>query len=69
MKNKNIIKMYLYGFSSNLYFERSISIIYFLYLGWSLLQISIMQALLNIVMAVTELPTGVLSDKFGKKRL
>lgn len=69
MMNKNIIKMYAYAFTSNLYFERSISIIYFLSLGWSLLQIGVIQSILNIVMALSEMPTGALGDRIGKKSL
>lgn len=70
MKNdKNINKMFVYIFWGSLFFERSIWMIYLTSSGLSLLQISLLQVLLNIAMFVFEVPSGVLADKFSKKKV
>lgn len=66
-KNENIHKLFKYSGCSNLFFERSIFIIYLAYKGLSISEIAIFQAVINIAMVISEVPTGIFADKFGKK--
>lgn len=64
---KNIKLMYGIGFLGNLFFERGIWILYLNYIGLGLGQIGILQSVLNLSMFLFEVPSGILSDKIGKK--
>ncbi|MFF2908942.1 MFS transporter [Paenibacillus sp. NPDC057934] len=67
MKNN---KNYLYaaGFFGNFFFERGIWILYLQSISYSMFQIGILQAVLNFTMFVSEIPTGVISDRVGRKK-
>lgn len=66
--NPNIAKLLTYSMFSNLFFERSIFIIYLGYKGYSIAQIAIWQGLVNLAMTVGEIPTGLIADHIGKKK-
>ena len=66
--SKDIIRLFIYSFFSNLYLERNIFVIFLLYKGLSLAQIMIGQMVINISMTVSEIPTGLISDFIGKKK-
>ncbi|MFF2797567.1 MFS transporter [Lysinibacillus xylanilyticus] len=65
---KNRFYFYLSGFFGNFYFERGIWILYLLHLKFSLYEIGILQAILNITMTVFELPSGIISDYLRRKK-
>ncbi|CAN7687902.1 MFS transporter [Peribacillus frigoritolerans] len=65
--DKNVMKLYFIGFFGNNFFDRAIWMIYFTHLGFSLLQIAILQAILNATQFLSEIPTGLISDKYGRK--
>ena len=64
---RNLSKYYFYGLFSHLFFERGIFIIYLGYKGLSISQISLFQGIINAAMMVTEIPTGIIADRIGKK--
>lgn len=68
MLNSNINKMYAYIFWGSLLFDRSLWMIYLTQGGMTLLQVSILQSMLNIAMFLFEFPSGIIADKFGKKK-
>ncbi|RXD25484.1 MFS transporter, partial [Acinetobacter baumannii] len=43
-------------------------VIYLLSIGFNMFEVSILQAILNITMFLTEIPTGYISDKLGRKK-
>lgn len=64
---KNILKLYLINFFSNLTFS---SVTWFIYLGrngLSLFAITVLQSILNLGMLLFEVPTGIYADKNGRK--
>lgn len=65
MKCKNNI--YIYGFWATLFFERSVWINYLKYNHYSIVEIGFLQTLLTLTMFLSELPSGLLTDKFGAK--
>lgn len=65
MRNKRIL--YAVGLFGNGYFERAIFMLYLLSINFTLLQVGILQALLNLTMFLAEIPTGIMSDKIGRK--
>ena len=65
---KNNKKLLIIGFFGNLFFERGIWVIYLLSIGFNMFEVSILQAILNITMFLTEIPTGYISDKLGRKK-
>jgi len=68
IKNKrNVVKLYFIGFFGNNFFDRAIWMVYFTHLGFSLLQIAVLQAILNATQFLSEIPTGLISDKYGRK--
>lgn len=60
-------RYYAYTFFSNLFFERSIFLLYLLYKGFSIGEVAIFQAVTNLTMLLFEVVTGVIADKIGKK--
>ena len=64
MKCKNNI--YIYGFWATLFFERSVWINYLKYNHYSIVEIGFLQTLLTFL---SELPSGLLTDKFGAKKI
>lgn len=67
MKISNLKKIMVFGFLGNFFFERSIWMIFLQAKGLSMYEISILQMALNITMFLFEVPSGILSDKFGRK--
>ncbi|QDJ12691.1 MFS transporter [Mergibacter septicus] len=67
MKLNNISKVLIFGFFSSLFFERSLWMIYLQGKGFSMYEISFFQIGLNIAMFIFEIPSGIVSDKFGRK--
>ncbi|MDA3979743.1 MFS transporter [Gallibacterium sp. AGMB14963] len=67
MKLNNISKILIFGLFSSLFFERSLWMIYLQSKGFSMSEISFFQIGLNIAMFISEIPSGVISDRFGRK--
>ncbi|MCK3654720.1 MFS transporter [Pasteurellaceae bacterium Macca] len=67
MKLNNISKILIFGFFSSLFFERSLWMIYLQGKGFSMSEISFFQIGLNIAMFAFEIPSGIVSDRFGRK--
>jgi len=63
----NLKKLYNYSFFGNFFFERSIWMVYLLSLNFTLFQIGLFQTILNMTMMITEVPTGIIGDKAGKR--
>lgn len=55
------------AFFANLYFERGLWIVYLLSHGYGLRSVLTLQVLINLVMLVAEVPTGMFADKVGRK--
>jgi len=55
------------AFFANLYFERALWIVYLLRHGYGLRSILALQVLINLVMLVAQVPTGMFADKAGRK--
>jgi MFS family permease len=66
-KTNNVFKLYFLAFFGNNFFDRAIWMLYFTHLGFSIVQISILQAILNLTQFISEIPTGLISDKYGHK--
>ncbi|WP_397539525.1 MFS transporter [Rummeliibacillus pycnus] len=66
--NKQMKKMYFYIFWASLFFERTLWMIFLSNKGYSLIEIGLLQGLLNIIMGVFEIPSGIISDKIGRKK-
>lgn len=66
--NPNIKKLFAYTCFSNLFFERSIFVIFLAYKGFSIAEIALWQSIVNLSMTIGEIPTGIIADKIGKKR-
>lgn len=65
---KNIKKLFWYVGISNLFFERSIFVLYLIHKGMNIAEISLFQSTINVAMLVGEIPTGMLADNIGKKK-
>ncbi len=61
--------IYIYGFWASLFFERTIWLNYLKHNNYSIVQIGFLQTILTLVMFISELPSGVLTDKFGAKKV
>lgn len=68
MKRDKIYRLFLYAGFANLFFERSIFVLYLLYKGLTISEVAIFQGLINVAMMVGEIPTGIISDNIGKKK-
>ncbi|MDR2993825.1 MAG: MFS transporter [Bacillus cereus] len=68
MNNKKIYKLFGYVSFSNLFFERSIFVLYLAYKGLTISQIAIFQGIINIAMMIGEIPSGIIADQIGKKK-
>lgn len=67
LKKRNDEKLFLVAFFGNFSLERGIWMLYLVSKGYSLLEISLAQALLNGAMIIGEFPTGIFGDKYGRK--
>ncbi len=61
-------KMYLIAMLSSFYPERTLFIIYYLSIGLSITNVVIIQGIISLLQFFLEVPTGVLSDKIGRKK-
>lgn len=61
-------KIYLIAMLSSFYPERTLFIIYYLSIGLSITNILIIQGIISLLQFFLEVPTGVLSDKIGRKK-
>lgn len=66
MRNRNLL--YFSGFFGNFFFERGIWILYLTSLNYSLFLVGVLQSVLNLAMFLAEVPTGVISDRIGRKK-
>lgn len=69
VKNKQYIKFCLYGFLKNLRFFDAFFILFLLEKGLSFTQIGLLYAVREIVINVFEIPSGIIADTFGRKKL
>lgn len=67
MKLNNISKLLVFGFFGSLFFERSLWMIYLHGKGFTISEISFFQIGLNVSMFIFEIPSGFISDRFGRK--
>lgn len=74
MKEKNpyrdlqFIKFSAYGFLKNLKFFDPFLILFFREMGLTFFQIGVLYAIREIVINITEVPTGYIADRFGRKK-
>ncbi len=61
-------KMYLIAMLSSFYPERTLFIIYYLSIGLSITNVVLIQGIISGLQFILEVPTGVLSDKIGRKK-
>ncbi|MBI3535042.1 MAG: MFS transporter [Deltaproteobacteria bacterium] len=67
MNRYNLLLFYLYQFFSKASFQRGIFILYLTELGFSGAQIGTLQALLFWSNLLSEVPTGIFGDRYGRK--
>lgn len=65
---KNIRRNYLYTFITSAGLTQSIWMLYLAYRGMSLIQIGIIESIFHITSMTMELPTGIIADRFGRKK-
>ena len=68
LKNKQYFKFCSYGFLKNLRFFDAFLLLFFLESGITYTQIGILYAIKEIVINVSEIPSGILADTFGRKK-
>jgi len=68
-KNRQYFKFSAYGFLKNLRFFDPFLLLFFREMGMSFFQIGILFSVREIARAVMEIPSGVLADWFGRKRI
>lgn len=66
--SSNIRKLFVYTCFSNLFFERSLFVIFLIHRGFSIAEVALWQSIVNLSMTAGEIPTGVIADKIGKKK-
>ena len=66
--HQNIPSMYRYIFLAQLFFDRSLWVIFLTQKQFSMTDIGIVEALLHLSIVIFEIPTGILCDRFGRKR-
>ncbi|HKL07726.1 MAG TPA: MFS transporter [Bacteroidales bacterium] len=67
-KDTQYYKFCLYGFFKNLRFFEPFLILFFLDKGLSFLEIGTLYAIREILINITEIPSGVVADSLGRKR-
>lgn len=65
MHNKKIIKLYIYNALINFSLVSIVQNLYLQHIGFDLLQIGILLAILQISKMLLEIPTGYVADKYG----
>ncbi|MHA1753140.1 MAG: MFS transporter [Candidatus Helarchaeota archaeon] len=69
MKSKLVWKFCFYGFLKNLKFFEPYLLLILFNLGYNLFEIGILIMIIEATTYSFEIPSGILSDKFGKKRI
>lgn len=69
LKDQQYVKFSAYGFLKNLRFFDAFILLFFRETGMSFFQIGILFSIREIARAVMEIPSGVLADWFGRKRV
>ncbi len=64
----NIPKFYLAMFFRNLWITMPVMILYFLDRGLNFTQMAIIEAVISVVIFLTDIPSGALADLWGRKR-
>lgn len=64
----NTQKIYSYAFFSKMLFELVIWMIFLRQMGWSIIEIGMLQAIVNFTQFFTEIPSGYMADRFGRKK-
>ena len=67
-KNKSIFIFYVYNFLINARFSRGVLLLYCLKIGLSLAEFGTIQSAYFLVKMLAEIPTGILADRFSKKK-
>lgn len=68
LKNKQYFKFCSYGFLKNLRFFDAFLLLFFLESGISYTQIGFLYALREIIINVSEIPSGIIADTYGRKK-
>lgn len=68
IKNRQYYKFCFYGFLKNLRFFDAFFILFLLEKGLSFTQIGILYAVREIVVNLSEIPSGIIADTYGRKR-
>ncbi|MGL5714500.1 MAG: MFS transporter [Paraclostridium sp.] len=63
----NIKRLYLYGLFANIFFDRALWTIYLNNNGISITQIGLVESILHLAIFLFEIPTGIISDIYGRK--
>ena len=67
-KNLQYYKFCLYGFLKNLRFFDAFLILFFLERGLNFIEIGLLYSIREITLALTEIPSGVIADTFGRRK-
>ncbi len=67
-KNRQYIQFCLYGFLKNLRFYDAFLLLFFLENGLSFSQIGVLYAAREIIINITEIPSGIIADVYGRKK-
>ena len=68
IKNRQYYKFCFYGFLKNLRFFDAFFILFLLEKGLTFTQIGILYAVREIVVNISEIPSGIIADTYGRKR-
>ncbi len=69
LKNRNILLLSITNFLLELYFISPVIVLFFNQRGLNLFQVLMLESIQVVVTIALEIPTGVLADKYGKKRV
>src|SRR5699024_4567295 len=65
--NRNLLYYYIYSITSAAILTRGIFLIYLQQKGLSIVEVSMYSVVYNICTAVSEVPTGYIGDRIGRK--
>jgi len=68
LKNRQYCKFSMYGFLKNLRFFDAFFVLFLIERGTSFTQIGLLYAIREIVINISEIPSGIIADTFGRKR-
>lgn len=63
----NTKKIYSYAFFSKMLFELVIWMLFLKQMGWSIVEIGILQAIINFTQFFAEIPSGYIADRYGRR--